>query len=108
VEVGLSVFITRRFAAKYVRDTYGVRCSEKWLAKLAVTGGGPRYWKDGRAVLYRRDALDAWVDGRISGPWTSSSGAQEQRAKPGRSDQCSDEGLPSVHDGVNYPIKSIS
>ena len=69
----ISFFLPRRLAAKYVRDNYGVRCSEKWLAKLVVTGGGPRYWKDSRAVLYRRDVLDAWVAGRVSGPWTSSS-----------------------------------
>jgi hypothetical protein len=64
-----SIYISRRFAAKYVREAWGMRCSEKWLAKLVVTGGGPRYWKNGRAVLYRRDALDAWVSRRVSGPW---------------------------------------
>ncbi len=68
-----SLYLTRRFAAKYVRETFGVRCSEKWLAKLVVTGGGPTYWKNGRAVLYRRDALEAWVSRRVSGPLTSSS-----------------------------------
>lgn len=67
------IYLSRRFAAKYVRDNFGLRCAEKWLAKLAVTGGGPRYWKDGRAVLYRRDALDAWASNRIDGPMTSSS-----------------------------------
>lgn len=68
-----SVFLSRRLAAKYVRENYGLRCSEKWMAKLAVTGGGPRYFKDGRAVVYRRDFLDSWVMQRISGPCTSSS-----------------------------------
>ena len=68
-----SIYISRRAAAKYVREAWGMRCSEKWLAKLVVTGGGPRFWKSGRSVLYRRDALDAWAAQRIRGPWASSS-----------------------------------
>lgn len=67
------IFINRRAAAKYFRESWGMRCSEKWLAKLAVMGGGPRFWKNGRSVLYRRDALDAWAAERIKGPWASSS-----------------------------------
>jgi hypothetical protein len=92
------IYTSRRFAAKYVRDAWGMRCSEKWLAKLVVTGGGPRYWKNGRAVLYRRDALDAWVASRLSGPLTSSSDpvAEETRRGPPPSYLRSGEGLPFV------------
>lgn len=67
------VYLTRRRAAEYVRANFGMRCSEKWLAKLAVTGGGPCFWKDGRTVLYRPYDLDAWVAARVSGPFPSSS-----------------------------------
>lgn len=93
-----SIFLSRRFAAKFVRENFGVRCSEKWLAKLVVTGGGPRYWKNGRSVLYRRDALEAWVARRVSGPWTSSSDAEakEARKRPPLSYLRSGEGLPFV------------
>ena len=90
-----SLYLTRRFAAKYVRETFGVRCSEKWLAKLVVTGGGPTYWKNGRAVLYRRDALEAWVSRRVSGPLTSSSDP-EGRIRTPFSFLRSGEGLPFV------------
>jgi hypothetical protein len=69
----MPLYLNRRQAAKYVRETYGIKCSEKWLAKLAVTGGGPLYWKDGRAVYYRVNSLDAWVHNRLRGPWSSSS-----------------------------------
>jgi hypothetical protein len=91
-----SIYIRRRVAAKYVRDEWGMPCSEEWLAKLVVTGGGPRYWKSGRAVLYRRDALDAWVARRVSGPWTSSSDpdTDDTRLRPPRSYLRSGEGLP--------------
>ena len=34
------------------------------LAKLAVVGGGPRYLKLGRRVVYRASDLDAWVAAR--------------------------------------------
>lgn len=93
-----SIYTSRRFAAKYVREEWGIRCSEKWLAKLVVTGGGPRYWKNGRAVLYRRDALDAWVASRLSGPLTSSSDpdAEDARTGPPPSYLRSGGGLPFV------------
>jgi hypothetical protein len=93
-----SIYISRRFAAKYVREAWGMRCSEKWLAKLVVTGGGPRYWKNGRAVLYRRDALDAWVSRRDSRPWASSSDPDtgDTRSRPPLSYLRSGEGLPFV------------
>ena len=31
--------------------------------KLRLTGGGPQYIKIGRAVIYDRADLDAWLDG---------------------------------------------
>lgn len=84
METGMkSIYIARRFAAKYVRETFGVRCSEKWLAKLAVTGGGPNFYKDGRSVLYLRHELETWVRSRISGPWTSSSDPEAMKARRG-------------------------
>lgn len=36
--------------------------SESTLAKLRVFGGGPRYIKAGRRVLYERSDLDAWLN----------------------------------------------
>jgi hypothetical protein len=38
--------------------------SPKTLEKLRVTGGGPRFRKHGRRVVYRLDDLDAWSDGK--------------------------------------------
>lgn len=70
-----SVYLNRKQAAHYVTEMWGVPCSYKWLAKLVVVGGGPRHWKWGRAVRYRADALDAWVFGRMTGPFASSSEA---------------------------------
>jgi hypothetical protein len=74
------LYLTRRQAAKYVRETYGTNCSEKWLAKLAVTGGGPSFWKDGRAVLYTVNAIDSWMSQRRRGPFASTACRQSPEA----------------------------
>lgn len=88
-------YLTRRYAAKYVRETYGLRCAEKWLAKLVVTGGGPKYLKDGRAVLYRRDFLDAWVSRRVNGPFDSSSDRTT----------CTGKALSYLRSGLGIPFE---
>ena len=43
-----SKYLRRADAAHYVRSTWGIPCSTRWLAKLAVTGGGPIFRKAGR------------------------------------------------------------
>ncbi|MDN3645777.1 helix-turn-helix domain-containing protein [Pontixanthobacter aestiaquae] len=35
--------------------------SESLLEKFRVFGGGPRYAKIGRSVIYRRASLDDWL-----------------------------------------------
>ncbi len=46
-------------AAAYLSMTPG------WLAKLRMSGGGPRYVKMARRVFYRRTDLDAWTAARV-------------------------------------------
>lgn len=66
-------YLRRSDAAAYVRLTWGIPCSAKWLAKLAVVGGGPVYRKAGRFPIYTPDDLDLWAESRISAPRRSSS-----------------------------------
>jgi hypothetical protein len=66
-------YFMRRDAARYVRETWGLPCSPRWLAKLAVTGGGPVYRKAGRTPIYAPADLDAWAQGRIGAPRESTS-----------------------------------
>lgn len=73
------IFLNRKQAAHYVSSTWGVPCSYKWLAKLVVTGDGPRAIKFGRSIRYRADWLDTWVLARISDPFTSSSELQARQ-----------------------------
>lgn len=42
----------------YLRRAHG------FLAKLRVAGGGPTFLKIGRAILYRRRDIDAWLAAR--------------------------------------------
>ena len=35
------------------------------LEKLRVFGGGPKFIKAGRLVLYRQDDLDTWLNDRV-------------------------------------------
>ena len=68
-----SHYLRRAAAATYVRDTWGLPCSSKWLAKLAVTGGGPIFRKAGRFPVYTSADLDAWAESRIGEPRRSTS-----------------------------------
>jgi len=55
----------RTEAAAYVTTTYGIPCSPKTLAKVAVIGGGPPYRKVGRTPLYSAADLDVWAKGKM-------------------------------------------
>jgi hypothetical protein len=58
-------YLRRVAAAAYLKSKYGIG-SANWLAKLAVTGGGPEYVKNGVAPLYTEAGLDAWMQGRMT------------------------------------------
>jgi Helix-turn-helix domain len=43
-----------------------LRCSERTLERLRLTGNGPRYVKTIRRVLYREADLEAWLAARLT------------------------------------------
>jgi predicted DNA-binding transcriptional regulator AlpA len=45
--------------------SYVLRCSERTLERLRLSGLGPRYVKTIRRVLYRESDLDAWLTARL-------------------------------------------
>lgn len=55
----------RDAAAEYIQSEWGLPCSPKTLAKLAVIGGGPVFRKAGRTPLYPEDALDDWAKSKL-------------------------------------------
>lgn len=68
-----SHYLRRTAAARYVREAWGLPCSSKWLAKLAVTGGGLVYRKAGRFPIYTAADLDTWARSRVGEPRRSTS-----------------------------------
>ncbi len=65
--------LSRPEAAEYLLNEHGVHRAPRTLAKDVVYGTGPRYRKDGRAVVYDVADLDAFADARLSEPVRSSS-----------------------------------
>jgi len=68
-----AVYLRRDDAARHIRETWGLPCSPRWLAKLAVVGGGPTYRKAGRTPIYAPADLDTWAKSRIGAPQKSTS-----------------------------------
>jgi excisionase family DNA binding protein len=54
-------FLTPKQAAAYLR------VSKSYLDKLRVYGGGPRFLRFGRKILYRERELNAWAEQRSFG-----------------------------------------
>lgn len=54
-----SAHIVERFRASDAATYVGIASST--LAKLRVFGGGPKYFKLGRRVVYDRTDLDVWL-----------------------------------------------
>ena len=48
-----------------MRETHGVHLAAQTLAKLAVLGGGPPYFKDGRFPVYPVADLDKFAIDRL-------------------------------------------
>jgi excisionase family DNA binding protein len=51
-------FLTPKQAATFLR------VSKSYLDKLRVDGGGPRFLRFGRKILYRRSELNVWAEQR--------------------------------------------
>jgi hypothetical protein len=69
--LSLPRYLRREEAARYIRETWGLPCAPKWLAKLAVEGGGPAFRKAGRFPMYAPSELDKWAEGRLGASQTS-------------------------------------
>jgi len=71
-------YLRRDKAAEYLQQNWGFGTTET-LAKLACIGGGPRFRKLGRFPVYTPEDLQAWAEGRLSDPVSSTSEYAEQR-----------------------------
>jgi hypothetical protein len=66
----------RKLASEYLLEVHGVSLSPATLAKLAVIGGSPPFWKDGPFPVYGRPELDEFAAARLGSLRTSTSEAQ--------------------------------
>ena len=53
--------LTREQSATYLKDC-GLRASRMTLARLAMSGEGPRYALIGRTAYYQKEWLDEWLE----------------------------------------------
>ena len=60
-------YYNRGEAAEYVRKK-GLPCAKSTLAKRACIGGGPKFRKFGRNVVYTAPDLDFWIEARLTDP----------------------------------------
>ena len=65
--------LRRKEASLYLLEGWGISRTPKTLAKLAVTGGGPVFEKDGRIPLYMGQSLDDWARAQLTPPVSSTS-----------------------------------
>jgi hypothetical protein len=72
--------LRRKAASDYLRETYGISRAVSTLAKLAVTGGGPPFRRDGRLPLYSPDDLDAWAQTVLSAMMRTTSDGRKRVA----------------------------
>ena len=74
-------FLNREKSAAYVRDK-GLPCTKATLAKLACIGGGPKFRKFGRNVVYTAPDLHAWIEARLTDPVAHTSDRVPPNGKP--------------------------
>jgi hypothetical protein len=58
--------LRRTEASEYLKEIHGISRTPGTLAKLAVTGGGPRFQHVGRIPLYPIEELDKWAETVLS------------------------------------------
>ena len=61
----MSQLINRKQAADYLKSL-GIRSSKVTLARLAMTGNGPKYALIGRTAYYKPEWLDEWLNTQIT------------------------------------------
>jgi hypothetical protein len=73
------VWLTPKEVAEYVRSKGG-RATKATLATRRTNGGGPPFKKRTGAILYRKSALDKWMEDNSSPEVKSTSELKKRRS----------------------------
>lgn len=76
------IYLRRKDAGAYLRGKYGF-CSANFLAKLAVSGGGPVMTYAGSMPLYKPSDLDAWAMSKMTSPPVRSTTERDAQLRNG-------------------------
>ncbi len=79
--MGTIKLLRRKTASAYLQEVHGLERAVATLAKLAVTGCGPVFRRDGRVPLYSTDDLDAWAASILSPPMRSTKPMRTARSE---------------------------
>jgi hypothetical protein len=63
--------LTRPNVSAHLLQTWGLRCSHRTLARMAVNGDGPPFHRSCRDAYYEVASLDAWAQLKL-GPAAAS------------------------------------
>jgi hypothetical protein len=87
--------LRRTAASRYLLEEWGIERKPSTLAKLAVIGGGPPFYKAGRIPLHDPDDLDEWAAELLGDARRSTSDAPRGGADPGERGDRRDAGAHS-------------
>jgi hypothetical protein len=76
MDAPLKPLLRRTGASAYLREIWGLERAPATLAKLACSGGGPKFHRAGRWPLYDPADLDDWAKGVVGRARTSTSDNQ--------------------------------
>jgi hypothetical protein len=68
-------------ASEYVRRNGGLKRGVRRMAQLRHNGEGPKYYRDGKIVIYDTDDLDAWIAEKLGAPVSSTAEESERRRR---------------------------
>jgi hypothetical protein len=62
----LEELFNREEAARFIRETYKMKCKASSLGVYATVGTGPKFQRRGGSVVYARADLVEWAEGKIT------------------------------------------
>ncbi|RVD69858.1 MAG: hypothetical protein E5V62_03215 [Mesorhizobium sp.] len=69
----MTTYCKTRGASQYLREQHGIQRAPATLETMRTKGGGPAFVKLGGEVYYATEALDHWVEQKLSKPVYSTS-----------------------------------